>query len=80
VIARRIALVASRCSTCGTVKVYWNGVLRSTVSLKAATTQRRVVIELLSFAAPTKGTLSVVVATTGKPVSIEGLAVSKSRA
>jgi hypothetical protein len=78
IVARRIALIATRCATCGSVKVYWNGVLKKSVSLSASTTQHRVAIELLVFATTTTGTLTLQVATAGRLVGIEGLGISKS--
>jgi hypothetical protein len=79
-VAKRIALVASRCPTCGSVKVYWNGTYQKTIALTAATTLRKQTVDLLTFAAPTTGTLTIEVSTSGKPVVIEGLAISKSGA
>ena len=37
VVAKRVALVASTCPTCGSVKVYWNGVRVKTISLRSST-------------------------------------------
>jgi hypothetical protein len=75
--AKQIALVAAKCGTCGTVKVYWNGTYKKTVNLAASTTKRKQVVPLLSFGSVTSGTLKLVVASSGRIVSIEGLGVSK---
>jgi hypothetical protein len=75
--AKRVALVATKCSTCGSVKVYWNGVYKGAVNLWASSTKRKQVVSLLSFGGVTSGTLKLVVASSGKTVSIEGLGVSK---
>jgi Tol biopolymer transport system component len=78
--AKRLALVVGTCSTCGTVKVYWNNVLKATVALTSATTKyKQIKAEvLLSSSSVQTGTVKVVVSSSGKPVRIEGLAVSKS--
>ena len=80
VVARRIALVATRCSSCGSVKVFWNGVYQKTVALTASGSVRKQAVELLSFATATTGTLTLEVSTAGKAVIVEGLAISKSSA
>ena len=36
--AKRIALVATTCPTCGSVKVYWGSTLIKTISLYSRTT------------------------------------------
>lgn len=77
-VAKRIALVVTVCSTCGSMKVYWNGVYQKTVALTSSTTLRKQTRELLTFPSPATGTLTLVVSTSGKAVLIEGLAVSKS--
>ena len=73
--ARRIALVASTCSTCGSVQVYWGTKLLKTVSLKGATVNRKV-FTIVTFAAVSSGTLSIKVSTTGKKVMIDGVILS----
>lgn len=72
---RRLALVASTCSTCGTVKVYLGSTLLKTVSLKSSTTKRRVVIPIDLSASIRSGTVTLKQASGGKPVIIEGLAI-----
>ena len=47
--AKRIYLVATRCPTCGTVGVYWNGTLIKKVSLYSSTLARRSVIGITTF-------------------------------
>ena len=75
--ALRIALVASTCSSCGSVKVYWKGDLKKTISLKTANAKDKVVIPLLSFSSVKTGTLKLVVSTSGKRVQLDGLLVSR---
>jgi hypothetical protein len=75
--AKRIALVASTCPTCGSVKVYWNGAYRRTLSLRSATARSRVVLGALSFGDVRTGTLRLVVASSSKRVLVDGVAVSR---
>lgn len=72
---RRLALVATTCSTCGTAKVYLGSTLLKTVSLKSSTTKRKVVIPIDVSASVRSGTITVKQASGGKPVIIEGLAI-----
>ena len=76
--ARRIALVATRCATCGTVGVYWNGVLVKKVSLYASSTQRRALIGVTSFTGVRSGTLTIRSLTSGKGIQIDGLALGRA--
>ncbi|MBE3076307.1 MAG: hypothetical protein IMZ75_15465 [Actinobacteria bacterium] len=71
--ARRIYLVATKCSTCGTVGVYWNGVLLKKVSLAAASTTRRNVLAVTTFTSVRTGTLSIRTLVNGKSVQIDGV-------
>jgi hypothetical protein len=74
----RIAIVATTCKACGGVRVYWNGALVKSLSLTSPTTVYKKVIEVVSFGATIKtGTLKVVVATSGKPIYLEGAAALK---
>jgi hypothetical protein len=75
--ARRIALVVSTCPTCGSVKVYWNGTYKKTISLKSTTTRHKVVVSALSFSAVRTGTLKLVIASSSKRVLVDGVAVSR---
>jgi hypothetical protein len=75
--AKRVALIVTKCSKCGKVKVYWNGVYRKTVDLRASPTRRKQTVSVLSFSKVSTGTLKLVVATVGKPVPIEGVGVTK---
>ena len=76
--ARRIALVATRCTTCGTVGVYWNGALVKRISLYASSTQRRVLIGVTSFTGVRSGTLTIRSLTSGKGIQIDGLALDRA--
>src|SRR5205085_2400456 len=65
VYGRRLALVAGTCPECGSVKIMWNGVLKGKVSLAAPSTAGDVVFALPPLAALEKGTVRIVVTSTG---------------
>ena len=73
---RHLALVARTCSTCGTVKVFRGSTLLKKVSLHAASTHNRVVIPIAAASSLKSGTIRIVQASGGKPVTVDGLAVS----
>src|SRR4051794_30532162 len=72
VVAGRLALIATRCADCGTVRVYFASKLVATVRLYAPTTHRRSVILLAHFALRT-GSVSIRIVSVGKRVAIDGL-------
>lgn len=77
VTVKRLAIVATRGRGMGSVTVYIGTTKLKTVRLAATTTRKRQVISIANFTKVRKGTIKIVVATSGKPVIIEGLAVSK---
>lgn len=74
--ARRISIVALTCAACGSVRVYWNGVLIKTVSLVTTTTRTRVLLSVVDFGAVRSGTV-VLRTTSTRPVYVDGLALSR---
>ncbi len=76
VVARRLALVVTKCPRCGRIAVSWRGQPVKTIDLRAATTRERRVVPIASFPGRRRGTLRVDVLSSGKPVRIEGLGVS----
>jgi hypothetical protein len=78
VVARRIALLATTCATCGSLKVYWGTTLLKTVSLYSATTVNKKLITVASFAAGRTGTLTIKVSSSGKRVIIDGVAIRRN--
>jgi hypothetical protein len=75
---RRLALLATRCPTCGTVQVFWNGTLLKQVSLAAATLEKKQLLALGPFPSLQEGTVRIRVSSSGRPVKIDGLAVSRA--
>jgi hypothetical protein len=73
----RVAVVATRCPTCGTVGVYVNGTKVGTVNLYSATTVRKAVIALPPFSYRT-GTVTLKVLSTGKLIQVDGLGISRA--
>ncbi len=74
---RRIALVADKGRGHGTVRVFWNKRLLREVSLWSRREQRRQVIPVKSFSGKLrKGTLRIVVVSSGKVVRIDGLGIA----
>jgi hypothetical protein len=74
----RLYLVATRCPSCGQLRVTWNGTTVKTIDLRAASTVRRQVVPLISWSAPHHGTLTLTTVSAGKTVAVEGLAVQRS--
>ena len=77
--AKRIWLVATKCASCGTIQVRWNGVVTANVSLASSTTKHKQLVAIASFSSVRSGTLTVTVtSSSGKYVIVEGLAVSRT--
>jgi hypothetical protein len=73
--AKRLAIVATTCTTCGSVKVYWNGVLIKTQSLYSATTVNKRLLTVVVWTSIHIGTLAIKPATSGKASIIDGVAI-----
>lgn len=73
--AHGVALVATRAPGQGKVDIMLGRTVLKQVNLSAPTTRKKQVFEL-EFTSPRSGTLKLVVATSGKPVRIEGLGVA----
>jgi hypothetical protein len=76
-VADRLALIVTRCSTCGKVGIYLGSTLWATVSTYSATTRKEAIILPGSFRLRTT-TITLRVATSGKPVMIDGLGVART--
>ena len=75
---RAVALVATKCPGCGSVKVTYAGKVLKRVSLVASSTRRRQLIPIVSWSAAHGGKVSVT-SLSGKQVTIEGLGFSRRR-
>ena len=73
--AKWIALVFTRCPTCGFVKVFWNGTSLGQVSLYATTTKRKQIFSTAPFTTVQTGTLEIRVVSSGKVIEIDGVAL-----
>ena len=80
VVAKRIALVATTCPTCGTVDVYLGSTLLRTIDLSSPTRVNRKVISVARFTSVHRGTVTIKVTSSGKPVIIDGLGISRTGA
>ena len=78
VVARRIAIVATTCPTCGTVKVYWGSTLLRTIKLTSATTVHKKVIAVTTFTSARTGTLTIRISSSGRRVVIDGVAIRRN--
>jgi hypothetical protein len=74
--AKKLALVATRCRGCGSIKVYWRGELLKRIDLSASKTRKKQVISIRTFASAAKGKVRIVVASDGRKVSVDGLAIA----
>jgi hypothetical protein len=76
--AKRLAIVATKCPGCGTIKVYLGNKLLRRIRLASSSVKKRQVIELATFDAVRSGKLRAVVTSSGRPVKIEGIGVSRA--
>jgi hypothetical protein len=77
VVTRRLSLIATTCPRCGSVRVYLGSTLLKSISLSSATTVYRKVIPIASFSATHSGTLTIRVVSSGRRVSIDGVAIKR---
>jgi hypothetical protein len=89
VATRRIALIATTCPTCGSVKVYLGTLqeggahpdpakLLKTIDLYSPTTVEQKLIGVAAFPTTRTGTLWIEISSSGKDVFIDGLAVRRN--
>lgn len=76
--ARRLALIATKCPGCGVVDVKLGGTLLNRVNLAASTTMKRQIIPVGTLPGVVAGTVTITVVTSGKPVLVDGLGVSRN--
>ena len=77
VVARSLALVASKCPGCGSVTVYWNGKALRTINVGYPFPAKRQIFPLVRFKAVQAGSVRIVLTSIGKRVKIEGLGISR---
>jgi uncharacterized delta-60 repeat protein len=77
VTARRLALVATRCPRCGVVEVFLGRRLLKRIDLYSKAKKERQLIRIAAFSALKRGRVAIVVASSGKPVIIEGLGAAR---
>jgi hypothetical protein len=75
--SRPSAIDADR-PTCGSIRVYWGSTLLKTISLKSAKTVNKKLITVVAWPAPKTGTLTIKVASSGKKVIIDGVAIRRT--
>lgn len=73
---KRLALVAITCPGCGSVQVFQGTTLMKQVSLDAESVEHRV-IPIASFPSLHRGKVRIRVASSGEPVIVDGLGVSR---
>jgi hypothetical protein len=73
----RIGIVATTCATCGSVAVYVGNTHVGTISLYAPSTRLKQLLTTKAFTYRTNATVTLRVATSGKPVVIDGLLLSR---
>jgi hypothetical protein len=76
--ARRLALVATRCRGCGVVDVLLDGKRLKRINLASTALHKLQVIQVASFPGVRHGTVLLRVASSGKPVRIEGFGISRA--
>jgi hypothetical protein len=74
---RRLAVVVTTCSNCGTLKVLLGTTLIGTVDLGSPATKHQRVIQVSAPPTPRSGTITLKQSSEGERVVIEGLAVSR---
>lgn len=76
--ATRLAILVTKCPGCGTIKVYLGNKLLRRIRLASSSVKKKQVIELATFDSVRSGKLRAVVTTSGRPVKIEGIGVSRA--
>jgi hypothetical protein len=74
--AKQVAIIVARCRSCGSLKVFFEGVLLKKVGLHAKSMKKLEFVRLATFSAPRTGTLRVRVVSRGKLVRVDGVGVT----
>lgn len=75
--AKHLAIVVTECRRCGKIAVSFAGKVIGKANLKAPGVHKKQVVDLEEFASVKTGKVRVKVISSGKPVKIEGLGVSR---
>jgi uncharacterized delta-60 repeat protein len=73
---RHLGVVVKKCVGCGTFKVFLGNVLLKTIATSASSTSYKTIIPIDASVAVKSGTVVIQQASAGKPVTIDGIAVS----
>lgn len=77
--AKHLALLVTKCASCGKVKVSLNGTTLGTFDLHSSTTKRKQIVGVKTFSAVQTGTLKIQsVSPTGKAVYVDGVIARRS--
>jgi Divergent InlB B-repeat domain len=74
---RRIDVLATQCSGCGTFRVLWDGHVLETIRLQAKRTRHQRVFNVATFARVRSGSVKVRVTSSAAQVRIDGLGLSR---
>lgn len=75
VTAKHLAIIVTKCPTCGRIDVLFGGKLLKRIQLRSSTAQKLRVIDLANFDSVQTGTVKIRVVSRGKLVRVEGLGV-----
>lgn len=75
--AKRLAIVVTKCPGCGTIKVFFRNKLLRTIRLRAGSIRKKQIVGLAIFNAVRTGKLRALITSSGRPVKIEGVGVSR---
>lgn len=76
--AKRILLLVTRCPVCGKVTVSFAGQLLGTFGTAASGSSDKALIAVKTFASVRTGNLKLTIASSGKPVRIDGVVLSRA--
>jgi hypothetical protein len=75
VVAKHIWLVVTKCASCGTVQVRWNGAIKANINLASSSTKHHQLVLALSLPSVQPGTLSLYNTTGNRYLVLEGVDV-----
>jgi hypothetical protein len=78
VAARRVLVLVTKCPTCGSIDVYWNGTLSLSASLAASSTLKRQYVSLPAFSQLQTGVVMIKVRSSAQTVEVDGLEASRT--